>query len=160
MRFRNRMTARGIIRTSFAFSADDETALSTRVALLNKAGHQTKAVTVLRALIYMTPESDLIARCVRLTADLALKGETEPATSSRPTVGLDKEQIDKLDEVVSQLSRANIVATRTFVVRALLRESPRGTELAQLYEKFVEAFPFKPRGLSKLRLEKKARGTN
>ena len=159
MRFRSGMTARGIIRTSFAFSASDETALATRVAALKKAGYRVKAVTALRALIYLTPESDLIARCVRLTADLALKGESEPPTSSRPTVEIDKDQIKKLDDVVVQLSRANIVATRTFVVRALLRESPKGPELAKLYDEFVEKFPFTPRGLSKLRLERKARGT-
>jgi hypothetical protein len=43
------------------------------------------------------------------------------------------------------------------VVRAILRASPNGKALAPSVEKFLTDFPNKPRGLSKLRLEQKAK---
>lgn len=160
MYFRKDMPPAGLVRTTFSFSAADTKALSTRVDELGRRGVSTKAVTLLRALIYMTSESDLIARCVRLTAALALSGESEPPTHDRPDIQLEKVQLEKLDGVVRQLSRANIVATRTFAVRALLAEAPVGQALGELYAAFEHQYPLRPRGLSALRLARKSRGSS
>src|SRR6266850_7507348 len=93
-------------KTTLSFSQGDADALSSRRKALKTIGVESRPTTILRALIYMTPESDLIARCIRLTAELALKGESEPATVSRPSVEVPRSHLKKLDDVVLQLSRA------------------------------------------------------
>lgn len=152
------MTAHHPVRISFAFSRADDSALSDCVGVLRKAGIRLQPLKALRALIYMASESDLLAHSVRWTATLARNGGGETPGASRPTLVLEQAQLRKLDSVVLQLSHANIVATRTFVVRALLHGAPTGRALVQLYNDFEKEFPLKPRGLSKLRLEHKSRG--
>jgi hypothetical protein len=152
------MSEEPVIATTLSFSGADVDALAERVRSLKKTGVTARPIAVLRALIYLTPENELIARCVRLAASMALGGRSEAPTEERPTVHLLRSQMRKLDGVVAQLGRANIISTRSFVVRALLAEAPTGRDLVALHERFREEFPFKPRGLSKLRLEKRARG--
>jgi hypothetical protein len=152
------MSDQGIVRTSFAFSAADEAALADRVAALRKAGGKPMPLRVLRAIIYMASANDIIAHSVRLSAEYAQKGGAEPPTKIRPTLALDQAQLKLLDDAVQQLGRAHIVATRTFVVRALLHAAPKGQAMVKLYQAFEERFPMKPRGISKIQLERKARG--
>jgi hypothetical protein len=145
------------VRMSFSFSAEDDAAFRRLLVSLRKEKAVSRPATVLRALIYMTSESDLIARSVRLTATLALSATGEPEIASRPSINTPQDQARKLDDVVLQLSRANITATRTFVVRAMIREAPTGKPLADLVTRFLEEVPFKPRGMSKIRQTRKAR---
>jgi hypothetical protein len=85
-----------------------------------------------------------------------LVGNTENV-SDHPTVDLPKGDVEKLDAVIVQLARAKIVATRSYLVRAVLRAAPAGKNLAPAVTKFLEDFPNKPRGLSKIRLARIAR---
>jgi hypothetical protein len=147
------------IKNSFSFYAADMTALDERVAGLKKAGVNARSATVLRALIHLTAPAEMIARAVRLAGDRALgvAATDDETIAGHPTVNLPKEDVKKLDGVVAHLAKAKIVATRAYVVRAVLRASPDGQTLAPAVEKFLTDFPNKPRGLSKLRLEQKAR---
>ncbi len=147
------------IKVSFSFYPTDMNALAERVSGLKKAGVKVRSATVLRALIHLTPPGEMVARAVRLAGENAL-GTTAPTTenvSDHPTVDLPKDDVKKLDAVVAHLARAKITATRAYVVRAILRAAPDGRALAPSVRQFLEDFPYKPRGLSKLRLERLAR---
>lgn len=146
------------IKVSFSFYPADVTALADRVADLKKAGVKVRGATVLRALVHLTTPVEMIAYAVRLAGDQALgdaAGDDE-LLSSRPTVDLPKDDVKKLDGVVSHLAKARIIGTRAFVVRAILRAAPDGKTLAPDIRKFLADFPNKPRGLSKIRLARKA----
>jgi hypothetical protein len=147
------------IKNSFSFYSADMTALAARVAGLKKAGVIARSATVLRALIHLTSPAEMIAHTVRLAGDSALGvvAAEDDLIAGHPTVNLPKDDVKKLDDVVSHLARAKIVATRAYVVRAILRASPDGKTLAPSVEKFLTDFPNKPRGLSKLMLAKKAK---
>jgi hypothetical protein len=147
------------IKNSFSFYAADMAALDERVAGLQKAGVNARSATVLRALIHLTSPAEMIAHTVRLAGDSALGVATADTDliAGHPTVNLPKDDVKKLDGVVAHLAKARIVATRAYVVRAILRASPDGKALAPAVAKFLEDFPNKPRGLSKLRLEQKAK---
>ncbi len=147
------------IKNSFSFYAADMTALDERVAGLKKAGVNARSATVLRALIHLTAPAEMIAHTVRLAGDRALgvAATDDETIAGHPTVNLPKEDVKKLDGVVAHLAKAKIIATRAYVVRAILRASPNGKALAPSVEKFLTDFPNKPRGLSKLRLEQKAK---
>ena len=147
------------IKVSFSFYPTDMTVLADRVAGLKKAGVMVRSATVLRALVHLTPPSEMIAHVVRLAGENAL-GATAPDddnVSGHPTVDLPKEDVKKLDDVVLHLARAKIIATRAYVVRALLRAAPDGRTLAPGVKKYLADFPTKPRGLSKIRLARLAR---
>ena len=148
------------IKVSFSFYPADVTALAARVSELKKAGVMVRSATVLRALVYLTPTSEMFAHAVRLAGAQALEraAHEKGSVTDHPTVDLPKEDIRKLDGVVSQLAKARIIATRAFVVRAILRAAPDGKTLAPGVEKFLADFPNKPRGLSKIRLARKAHG--
>lgn len=148
------------IKVSFSFYAADVTALADRVSQLQKAGVKVRSATVLRALVHLIPASEMFAQAVRLAGAQALAGAAgeKGSVTDHPTVDLPKDDIRKLDGVVAQLAKARIIATRAFVVRAILRAAPEGKALAPAVEKFLEDFPNKPRGLSKLRLVRKAHG--
>ncbi len=77
--------------------------------------------------------------------------------SGHPTVDLPKDDVKKLDAVVSHLAKAKIIATRAYVVRAILRAAPDDKKLAPGVRKFLTDFPNKPRGLSKIRLARLAK---
>lgn len=146
------------IKVSFSFYPTDMTALAERVAGLKKAGVKVRSATVLRALIHLTSPAEMIAQAVRLAGENAL-GATAPDNdnvSDHPTVDLPKDDVKKLDGVVLHLAKAKIIATRAYVVRAILRASPDGKKLAPAVQKFLEDFPNKPRGLSKIRLARMA----
>ncbi len=147
------------IKVSFSFFPTDTRALSARVSELNKAGVRVRSATVLRALIRLTSPSEMVAHAVRMAGGNAL-GTTALNTenvSAHPTVDLPKDDVKKLDGVVAHLARAKIVATRAYVVRAILRAAPNGKTLAPAVRKFLADFPNKPRGLSKIRLARLAR---
>jgi hypothetical protein len=147
------------IKVSFSFYPTDMTALASRVTDLKKAGLNVRSATVLRALIHLTPPSEMVAHAVRLAGENAL-GTTAPTTeniSDHPTVDLPKDDVKKLDGVVAHLARAKIIATRAYVVRAILRAAPGGKKLAPSVKRFLEDFPNKPRGLSKIRLARLAK---
>lgn len=147
------------IKVSFSFYPTDMNTLTRRVTELKMAGVKVRSATVLRALIHLTPPSEMVAHAVRLAGENAL-GTTVPTTenvSDHPTVDLPRDDVKKLDGVVTHLARAKIIATRAYVVRAILRAAPDGKKLAPSVKKFLEDFPYKPRGLSKIRLERLAR---
>ena len=77
--------------------------------------------------------------------------------SGHPTVDLPKDDVKKLDAVVLHLAKAKIIATRAYVVRAILRAAPDAKKLAPGVRKFLTDFPNKPRGLSKIRLARLAK---
>lgn len=147
------------IKVSFSFYPVDMTTLANRVDELLAAGVKARSATVLRALIHLTTPGDMIAHAVQMARDAAL-GETAPEEenlSGHPTVDLPKADVKKLDDVVLHLAKAKIVATRAYVVRAILRASPTGKKLAPQVRQFLEDFPNKPRGLSKIRLARLAK---
>lgn len=148
------------IKVSFSFYPADVDALATRVAALKRAGVGVRGATLLRALIYLTPPAEMFAHSVLLAAAHAKKDgpREDDNVAGHPTVDLPKEQVKKLDGVVKELAEKRIVnANRAFVVRAVLRSAPDGKTLAPAVRDFLEEFPNKPRGLSKLRLERKSR---
>jgi hypothetical protein len=158
--FRWGMSESRPIKVSFSFYPTDTTALAARVTELKKAGVKVRGATVLRALIHITSPSEMVAHAVRLAGGNALGTAVVSAenVSDHPTVDLPKDDVKKLDGVVAHLARAKIVATRAYVVRAMLRAAPDGKKLAPSVKKFLEEFPNKPRGLSKIRLERLAKG--
>ena len=153
------MRERRPIKVSFSFYPTDTATLAKRVAELKKAGVKVRSATVLRALIHITEPPEMVALVVRLASESALDAVMEKPenVSDHPTVDLPKGAVVKLDAVIAQLARAKIVATRAYVVRAILRAAPSGRTLAPAVAKFLTDFPNKPRGLSKIRLERIAR---
>ena len=147
------------IKVSFSFYPTDTANLARRVAELKKAGVMVRSATVLRALIHITEPTEMVALVVRMAGESALgTAEVKPETvSDHPTVDLPKGDVEKLDAVIAQLARAKIIATRAYVVRAILRAAPDGKKLAPSVKKFLEDFPNKPRGLSKIRLARIAK---
>lgn len=147
------------IKVSFSFYPTDMAALSDRVDSLKAAGLNVRSATVLRALIHLTPPADMIAHAVQLARENALgtAAPEEDTVSGHPTVDLPKTDVKKLDDVVAHLTKARINGTRAYVVRAILRASPGGKKLAASVQKFLEEFPNKPRGLSKIRLARIAK---
>jgi len=146
------------IKVSFSFYPADVTALADRVSELKKAGVKVRSATVLRALVYLTPAGEMFGHAVRLAGAQALEGtgREKGSVTDHPTVDLPKDDVRKLDGVVTNLAKARIIATRAFVVRAVLRAAPDGKTLAPSVRKFLADFPNKPRGLSKIRLARKA----
>lgn len=147
------------IKVSFSFYPSDTALLAALVSALKKAGVKVRSATMLRALIHLTAPSEMVAHAVRLAGGNALGTavvNTENV-SDHPTVDLPKDDVKKLDGVVAHLARAKIIATRAYVVRAVLRAAPAGKTLAPAVAKFLEDFPNKPRGLSKIRLARLAR---
>lgn len=147
------------IKVSFSFYPTDTAILEKRVAELTKAGVKVRSATVLRALIHITEPAEMVARVVRMAGDSALGASVAKPeiVSDHPTVDLPQDEVRKLDAVIAQLARAKIVATRAYVVRAMLRATPAGKTLAPAVAKFLEDFPNKPRGLSEIRLARIAR---
>lgn len=153
------------IKVSFSFYPRDMEVMADRVAELGRTGVKVRDATLLRALIYNTSSAEMFAHAVLLAAAYARKGgpREEDCVAGRPTVDLPPEHVKKLDAVADELAKKEvIIANRAFVVRAILRASPPGQELASVVRDFLEKFPNKPRGISKLRLERKAksRGRN
>lgn len=149
------------IKVSFSFYPTDTAILARRVAELKKSGVMVRSATVLRALIHITEPAAMVSVTVRLASEHALgtSAESTDTVSDHPTVDLPKGDVEKLDAVIVQLARAKIVATRAFVVRAMLRATPAGRTMAPAVAKFLEDFPNKPRGLSKIRLARVAQPT-
>jgi hypothetical protein len=146
-------------KVSFSFYPSDTALLAALVSALKKAGVKVRSATVLRALIHLTTSGEMIAHAVRLAGGNALGTaavDTENI-SDHPTVDLPKDDVKKLDGAVAHLARAKIIATRAYVVRAILRAAHGGKKLAPGVKKFLEEFPNKPRGLSKIRLERLAK---
>lgn len=159
MAFRLGMAESRPIKNSFSFYPADMAALADRVAGLKKAGVMVRSATVLRALVHLTPPAEMISHAARLAGDTALgiAATEEENISGYPTVNLPADDVKKLDGVVAHLAKSKIIATRAYVVRAILRASPDGKKLAPAVEKFLTDFPNKPRGLSKIRLARQAR---
>jgi hypothetical protein len=147
------------IKVSFSFYPSDTALLAALVSALKKAGVKVRSATVLRALIHLTAPSEMVAHAVRLAGENALgtAAVNTENVSDHPTVDLPKDDVKKLDGVVAHLARAKIIATRAYVVRAILRAAPNGKTLAPAMAKFLEDFPNKPRGLSKIRLARLAK---
>ena len=83
------------IKVSFSFYPADVTALAARVSELKKAGVMVRSATVLRALVYLTPTSEMFAHAVRLAGAQALLGAAyeKGSVTDHPTVDLPKEDI-------------------------------------------------------------------
>lgn len=149
------------ILSSFPLYPADVTALQNRLAELEKAGVVLRRARFIKALVHATPEREMLECSTRLAAAYAEnQGARETDNvAARPEIELLTEDVKKLDRVKAELARKKIfeTATRAFVVRAVLRWSPSGAALAPSVKKFIEEFPNKPRGLSKLRLARGAK---
>ncbi|HRI81838.1 MAG TPA: hypothetical protein PLF88_05340 [Opitutaceae bacterium] len=153
------MNEPALIKVSFSFYPQDMAVLTDRVASLSAAGLKVREATLLRALIHGISPPEMFAHAVLLAAANARKPgpREETYVAGRPTVDLPTDHVKKLDNVADELAQKEVfLANRAFVVRAILRASPSGKELAPLVREFLEAYPYKPRGVSKLRLERKA----
>jgi hypothetical protein len=148
------------LESSFAFYPAEMTALKNRLAELAAAGIPLRRARFLRALVHFTTEAEMFECAQRLAAAYAAKEGVRETDNiaGRPAVDLLISDLAKLDRVKVQLVRKNIFpgANRAFVVRAIVRWSPGGAALAPAVGRFLQEFPNKPRGLSKLRLARKA----
>jgi hypothetical protein len=155
------MDASVSVESSFPFYPADMTALNNRLAELAAAGVSVRRGRLLRALVHATPEDQLFGYAARLAALYREQvGPREPDNvAGRPAFELPAADLAKLDRVKVRLVREDIWpgANRAFVVRALVRWAPSGIALAPAVRRFLAEFPNKPRGLSKLRLERKAK---
>jgi len=150
MAFRLGMADSRPIKNSFSFYRADMAVLEALVTGLKEAGVKVREATVLRALIHLATPTEMITHAVRFAGDRAL-GITPPEeenVAGRPTVDLPDVDVKKLDDVLDHLAKAKLVATRAYVVRALLRAAPDGKTLAPAVEKFLVDFPNRPRGLA------------
>lgn len=160
MPFSMRMTDDPTIRVSFSFYPQDMEVLETRVTELKQAGLNVRDATLLRALIHLTPPAEMFAHAVLLASALAKKPgpREDDDVAGRPTVRLPKAHVKKLDDVADELARKDVImANRAFIVRALLRATPPGRELAPGIKGFLKEFPNKPRGLPAVLLARKKR---
>ncbi len=153
-----RMDGNRTIKVNFSLYAPEASALAGCVRELRQGGVKAREGTVIRAILHAATAKDMVARCATLTTDLALNGGPAWGSSTgSSTADVLVTDVRKMDAVIDQLARANITATRSFILRALLLSAPAGRPLVALVTGFLEKFPYKPRGLSKLRLEAKAR---
>jgi len=146
------------IRVSFSFYPQDMALLETRVTELKQAGLNVRDATLLRALIYLTPPTEMFAHAVLLASAYAKKAgpREEEEVAGRPTVRLPKAHVKKLDDVADDLAAKDVViANRAFIVRAILRATPPGRELVPGIREFLEKFPNKPRGLPAILMARK-----
>jgi len=144
-----------LIECSFIFHPADLTALGNRLSELDAAGVSVRRGQLLRALVHVTPEEEMIIR-VRQLLELSSSDET---VAGRPGFDLFEEHVCKLDRVKSRLLKLGLQAgaARSVIVRALVRFAPAGAALAPQVRNFLQEFPARPRGLSKLRLEAAAK---
>ncbi len=136
------------IKVSFSFYAEDMTALKARNAELKRAGAEVRAGTFLRALIYLTSPVEMQAHALLLHAAYEKKdGPRESGNiTGHPTLDLPRDQVRKLDAVVVALADAGVIATRAFVVRAILRALRNGGAIGSEVQAFLDKFPPKARG--------------
>lgn len=136
------------IKVGFSFYPADMTALKDRTAEMKRAGVEVRAGTFLRALIYLTSPLEMHAHALLLAAAYDKKdGPREnDIITGHPTLDLPKDQVKKLDAVVDGLHDVGVTATRSFVVRAVLRSVRDGGSIAPDVRKFLEKFPLRPRG--------------
>lgn len=148
--------------SSYPLYPADVTALNNRLVELEAAGVVMRRARFIKALAHVTPERDMLDSARRLAAAYEEKRgaprENENVTA-RPEIELLGEDVKKLDRVKATLRREGVfeTANRAFVLRAVLRWSPSGAALAPAMAKFIDQFPNKPRGISKLRLGQKGR---
>lgn len=152
------MDATRTTKVNLSLYPPEKQALEDLVRDLKKAGVKVREGTVIRALLHEASSKEMVARCAALAAELAVNGG--PAWGSS-TGGVTPDilvtDVKKMDAVIDQLARASITATRSFILRALLLSAPPGHKLVPVIEAFLQKFPYKPRGLSKLRLAAKGR---
>lgn len=136
------------IKVSFSFYPADMTALKVRNTELKKKGVTVRAGTFLRALIYFTSAVEMHAHALLLNAAYEKKDGPREAenVTGHPTLDLPPDQVRKLDEVVADLHKVGVTATRAFVVRAILRALRNGGAIASDVQAFLEKFPPKARG--------------
>lgn len=139
----------------------DMTALENRLLELKNAGVALRLPRLVRALVHLTSEAEMFERSKQLAeAYSAQSGVREVENIARRLeVELLVKDVEKLDRVKVALARKGVfpTANRAFVIRAVIRWSPGGAALAPAVRNFLESFPNKPRGLSKLRLEQKTK---
>lgn len=149
------------IASSFSFYPADITALQNRLAELKSVGVSVRRARLIKALVHFTPEAEMFECAKRLAHAYAEKDGIRESDNiaGRLEVDLLEDDVKKLDRVKEELARKKIfqTANRAFVIRAMIRWSPSGAALAPAVERFVDEFPNKPRGVSKLRLARKAR---
>lgn len=136
------------VKVSFSFYPADMSAMTDRNKELKAAGVTVRAGTFLRALIYLTSPLEMHAHALLLAAAYEKKNgpREDDNVTGHPTVDLPKDQVKKLDDVVLALAKVGVIATRAFVVRAILRSLKDGAAIAADVRDFLEKFPPKPRG--------------
>ena len=137
-----------LIKVSITFYPADVEALNRCVAGLRQAGLSVRGGTVVRALIHLTSATELFAHAVLLAKAYERKDGPRESdyVAGHPTVDLPPHLVKKLDGVVTELAKKLIPANRAFVVRALLRAAPDAPILAPAVQKYLTAFPARPRG--------------
>lgn len=152
------MDATRTLKVNFSLYPPEKQALKERVRDLKKAGMKIREGTVIRALLHEASPKEMVARSAALAAELAVNGGPAWGSSTGGvTPDILATDVKKMDAVIDQLARASITATRSFILRALLLSAPPGNKLVSVLEAFLQKFPYKPRGLSKLRLAAKGR---
>jgi len=136
------------VKVSFTFYPADVEALNRCMVGLRRAGLPVRGGTVLRALIYLTSATELFAHAVLLATAHEKRGGPREAdyVAGHPTVDLPSNLVKRLDGVVTELAAKGIPANRAFLVRALLRAAPDAATLAPAVQKYLKAFPARPRG--------------
>ncbi len=137
------MSESKITRVGLAFYPEDVNALSDRANVLKKNRVKTRKGGILRALLYHATREEMMSYHLQLvTAYARKKGPREvELISNRPTIDLPSDQLKKLDGVVSDLARLGVIATRSLVMRALLRASPADAAIVPIVEKFQKECP-------------------
>jgi hypothetical protein len=148
------------VRTSFSFYQKDLDALLAHVANLQAAGVKARRASLLRALIHYSTPKQLHDSAAALSKAQQEAGGVREADyiADYPTVDLPPADLEKLDQVVTSLSKEGCLASRVFVVRALVRALPEGTDLSAMMKRFKKDFPDKPRGWAALKLKKEGKG--
>lgn len=143
------------VRASFSFYQKDLDSLVAHVGRLGEQGIKTRRATLLKALIHYTPAKQMHVAAVKLSAEQSkTQGPRETEyIADYPTVDLTAADLQKLDDVVTDLAKESHLSSRVFVVRAMIRSLPENADLVPMMKRFKKEFPDKPRGWAARKLK-------
>lgn len=149
------MPNRTFYQVSFSFTQKDADAASQLLTKAKAAGLKARLPAVLRALITLTPEKEMYDHAVTVARAELDAPSVDFSIVERPQVNVPATSLDRLDRVVTKLARAQVVANRSSILRALLRAAKPDAKFITTLRQYLKDNPYKPRGLSKLRLDAK-----